>query len=86
MNSPLRILPKFALAAAVAVSSLTAVVGTQDPASAQVYIHAGYGHPGYGHPGYGPYRWHGRYWHHRRWHPAYYGPHHVYHAGFWVYF
>jgi hypothetical protein len=81
MNSLIRTLPKFALAAAVAVSSLTAIVGTQAPASADPYFHHGYGHPGYGH-----YRWHGRYWNHRRWHPAYFGPHHVYHAGFWIYF
>lgn len=81
MISPNRILPKIALAAAVAVSSITAIAGTQTPASAQAYVHIGYGHPAYGH-----YRWHGRYWHHRRWHPGYYGPHHVYHAGFWIYF
>ena len=79
-NSPIRTLSKIVLAAAVAVSSLTAVVGVQAPASAQGYYHHGYGGPG---PGY---RWHGRQWHHRRWHPAYYGPYHRYHAGFWIYF
>jgi hypothetical protein len=75
-NSPIRILSKVVLAAAVAVSSLTAVAATQAPASAQPYFHHGYG----------PYRWHGRYYHHRRWHPAFYGPYHRYHAGFWIYF